>query len=476
MVKPPVVYTAGLLRALGRGVDSIFWTQARRARRPAALLPAQRRRLGRHPLARHRDLPWSLVPRGTRLRGEEAAGRLHRSPAPRRPCAGGARRPDPDSRDEQGAARLREEEPLQRRRGRRVRPATAPGRLPRPPDLLMACDDCNRTELFRRAIAEAGRGLPAIEPGMPLPAGTGLTRTTFVAQAAGLALAIYGGTRLSSRFLEDGIAGAATLPPAARPRLGLPRGRDRRPLGALPGRGPPLPAAAPEPRAARLVGAPVRRGFPAPLAPVGRAARDAARRGQGDGAADGRLRPPRQVALHLPPLLGGRRHRPAAAHRLARPLPRRDRLHGQPAPGALARLRPPAGARDCARAGRVARQPRQLRLLRPRSAAVPARGPDARVGGHARRRPCGRPRPGAPPGRARRRSRRTSSAAGCASSAPTSTLRSRTRSRPTSSRTVSPGSRRCSPRACRCTASRSPPRAASTPTRTSRTRSPTGSS
>ncbi|MFI5377658.1 MAG: DUF1501 domain-containing protein, partial [Candidatus Rokuibacteriota bacterium] len=76
----------------------------------------------------------------------------------------------------------------------------------------MACDDCNRTDLLRRAIAEAGRGLPEIEPGMPLPAGTGLTRTAFVAQAAGLALAIYGGTRLSSRFLEDGIAGAATLP------------------------------------------------------------------------------------------------------------------------------------------------------------------------------------------------------------------------------------------------------------------------
>ncbi len=76
----------------------------------------------------------------------------------------------------------------------------------------MACDDCNRTELFRRAVAEAGRGLPSIEPGMPLPAGTGLTRTRFVAQAAGLALAVYGGTKLSSWVFEDGIAGAATLP------------------------------------------------------------------------------------------------------------------------------------------------------------------------------------------------------------------------------------------------------------------------
>ena len=34
----------------------------------------------------------------------------------------------------------------------------------------------------------AGHGLPAIEPGMPVPAGTGLTRRSFLARAAGLAL------------------------------------------------------------------------------------------------------------------------------------------------------------------------------------------------------------------------------------------------------------------------------------------------
>lgn len=76
----------------------------------------------------------------------------------------------------------------------------------------MACDDCNRTELLRRAVAEAGRGLPAIEPGMPLPAGTGLSRRSFVTHAAGFALAVYGGGRLSAALLDDGIAGAATGP------------------------------------------------------------------------------------------------------------------------------------------------------------------------------------------------------------------------------------------------------------------------
>ncbi len=76
----------------------------------------------------------------------------------------------------------------------------------------MACNDCNRTDLLRRAIAEAGRGLPAIEPGMPLPAGTGLTRRTFVARSAGLALAVYGGSVLGPCALDEGIAAAAAAP------------------------------------------------------------------------------------------------------------------------------------------------------------------------------------------------------------------------------------------------------------------------
>jgi uncharacterized protein (DUF1501 family) len=74
------------------------------------------------------------------------------------------------------------------------------------------CRDCTRTELLRRAVAEAGRGLPGIEPGMPLPAGTGLDRRTFISRSAGLALAVYGGTQLSSFAFDNGIAQAATSP------------------------------------------------------------------------------------------------------------------------------------------------------------------------------------------------------------------------------------------------------------------------
>ena len=74
------------------------------------------------------------------------------------------------------------------------------------------CRDCNRSDFVRRAVAEAGSGLPAIEPGMPIPAGTGLSRRTFLSRSAGLALAVYGGGSLSALALDDGIARAAATP------------------------------------------------------------------------------------------------------------------------------------------------------------------------------------------------------------------------------------------------------------------------
>ena len=55
----------------------------------------------------------------------------------------------------------------------------------------------------------AGAGCPSIEPGMPLPAGTGLTRREFVARSVGLALSVYGAGPASQLF-DEGIANAAT--------------------------------------------------------------------------------------------------------------------------------------------------------------------------------------------------------------------------------------------------------------------------
>jgi uncharacterized protein (DUF1501 family) len=76
------------------------------------------------------------------------------------------------------------------------------------------CDEFSRSSLFRRAAAEAGPGLPAIEAGMPMPAGTGLDRRDFMLRSAGLALAVYGAGSLALPGFEDGILQAAEAAPA----------------------------------------------------------------------------------------------------------------------------------------------------------------------------------------------------------------------------------------------------------------------
>jgi uncharacterized protein (DUF1501 family) len=81
------------------------------------------------------------------------------------------------------------------------------------------CNDYSRSRLLRSAAAQAGRGLPAIEPGMPEPAGTGLSRRSFVSRATGLALSVYGAASLGPRALEQGIATAAAQAPAGDPIL-----------------------------------------------------------------------------------------------------------------------------------------------------------------------------------------------------------------------------------------------------------------
>jgi uncharacterized protein (DUF1501 family) len=75
------------------------------------------------------------------------------------------------------------------------------------------CNEFSRSSILRRAAAEAGQGLPAIETGMPLPAGTGLDRRSFLARSVGLALAVYGAGAVSPRFFEEGIADALAAAP-----------------------------------------------------------------------------------------------------------------------------------------------------------------------------------------------------------------------------------------------------------------------
>jgi uncharacterized protein (DUF1501 family) len=71
-----------------------------------------------------------------------------------------------------------------------------------------SCNDFTRSQLLRRGAAVAGRGLPNIERGMPLPAGTGTDRRTFLLRSAGAALSVYGVSMLSPRQFEEGIAQA----------------------------------------------------------------------------------------------------------------------------------------------------------------------------------------------------------------------------------------------------------------------------
>ncbi|MEA2195423.1 MAG: hypothetical protein QOG42_1857 [Solirubrobacteraceae bacterium] len=72
------------------------------------------------------------------------------------------------------------------------------------------CDDFTRSHLVRRSVARAGAGLPLTEPGMPTPAGTGLTRRSVLLRSAGLALSVYGaGRMLTPQAFEAAVAEAA---------------------------------------------------------------------------------------------------------------------------------------------------------------------------------------------------------------------------------------------------------------------------
>ena len=79
-----------------------------------------------------------------------------------------------------------------------------------------ACSELSRARRLHQAAAAAaipGAGLPAVEPGQPLPAGTGLRRRSFVSRSAGIALAVYGKSTLAWDEYDHGIARAAATAP-----------------------------------------------------------------------------------------------------------------------------------------------------------------------------------------------------------------------------------------------------------------------
>lgn len=70
------------------------------------------------------------------------------------------------------------------------------------------CNEFSRAHLLRSAAAEAGRGLPSIERGMPVPAGTGLNRRSFLLRAGLGMMSVYGASKLGLADLQSGIAKA----------------------------------------------------------------------------------------------------------------------------------------------------------------------------------------------------------------------------------------------------------------------------
>jgi uncharacterized protein (DUF1501 family) len=76
-------------------------------------------------------------------------------------------------------------------------------------DRVSSCSSFARSEAVRLGTARAGDGLPAIEPGMPTPAGTGLTRRAMLLRTVGLGLSVYGASKLGVDGFEAGVAEAA---------------------------------------------------------------------------------------------------------------------------------------------------------------------------------------------------------------------------------------------------------------------------
>ena len=206
----------GCCARCSRGIDTDAWAWLIGDERPDAVRAAERGRLGRHALDRHRDVArpldgGELRARGPHARprpGEDEATRRSRSRArPRRSTprtrfwgrptltratraelVGFAQRAARSPHRAVAAGVLRDPAP--------ERAADADRHLPRPAHELMAhhCRDYARTAQLRAPPAPA---CPRSSPGMPAPAGTGLSRRSFLLRSAGLALSVYGAGRLA---------------------------------------------------------------------------------------------------------------------------------------------------------------------------------------------------------------------------------------------------------------------------------------
>ena len=185
---------------------------------------------------------------------------------------------------------------------------------------------------------------------MPVPAGTGLSRRSFLLRSSVAMLSVYGASKLRLGALEEGIAQAAGGSEPVLVSIFLDGGVDS--LSVLaPTTDSVYRRLRPEPRSSTRSRHRVRRGPGPALEPGREVVRGPPRRGQDDRAPGRRLREPRPVALHLASLLGGRRSAAPRDQRLDGPPAGHDRHRGQPAPGPVARRLAVAGARQPVGAG-----------------------------------------------------------------------------------------------------------------------------
>ena len=301
MVKPPVVYIAGLLRGLNRGIDTSAWVWLSEGAGQRLFNPPNVAGLGRLPLARHERVPRPLVHREHRARegvprrpegqeGPEGARTTPRRSSRARSRCSATRRFGPRPHAScwlSPAARCKARPAGRRSRIRRSSRTPSASSSPSPPTSRPA-DGAAATSTREPSSCGAASPRPAAacprsSPACPMPAGTGLDRRTLRRprcrpRARRLRRRGARGPRCSTR---------ASRPPQRRARSRRCSSRCSSTAAPTRSRCSPRPATrstASSGRGSRSpagAGTVVRRGPEPHVAPLARPARPASRRGQG---------------------------------------------------------------------------------------------------------------------------------------------------------------------------------------------------
>ena len=235
MVKPPVVYTAGLLRGLGRGIDTSAWVWLSEGAGQRLFYPPN--------VAGWDDTRWLDTTRSaaagrSRTRPSRRSRSSRRRARSRRRCRT-TRRRSSRARSRSSAtrrsARETHAELLAFARGSlRARPAGRPtptrrssrtpsaSSSPCPPTSRPAEDETwpAATSTHAPSCSAAGRrgragACPRSSPACRRPPARASTGARSSPAALGLALAVYGGRRSARRLFEEGIAAAAAAGPSS---------------------------------------------------------------------------------------------------------------------------------------------------------------------------------------------------------------------------------------------------------------------